>query len=421
MPSLGKRNQGAQQQLPGRQSGPAEWRAARGEAGAAAAAAASRTTNGVPPPPPAGTRYDLSGTGAVPLAQLYEVAGRLFSFPGGACRASGQNGQGEGCVRLFDGAVGTKWLDFGGGGVGGQAWVEWRLPAAAAPAAVAHYCLVSGNDEPARDPAHVLLECVPASSDAQIADHHHHPRQQEHQQQQGQHQQQEDGEWVVVDERTGVKFAARGQLLSFTVPDGAQKASRRWRLRVLATADPKAANSVQLAVWDAYVHDHWSPETQQALRAMVGSATTANGTGAAGGASDSESADAAAGSESVPGAAGAGEAVRGESAAGTASGDEKGTAKAGRGGSADDEAAIDLLRRVAGNLLADPVNEKCFHLRGDKVRGCKLWADGVRAVQETEGCLSWDGAERMHLAFSPCMWLCWLFRTREFCMLGGPA
>lgn len=28
--------------------------------------------------------------------------------------------------RLFDGRVTTKWLDFGGGGVGGRAWVELR-------------------------------------------------------------------------------------------------------------------------------------------------------------------------------------------------------------------------------------------------------------------------------------------------------
>ena len=348
--------------LPGRLSGPAEWRAARGEAGPGGAGGAGSNAAGTASAaaPPPGTRYELSGTGSPALAPLSAACGRLFSAPGGACRASGANGQAEAPARLFDASAATKWLDFGGGGAGGQAWVEWRLPAAAAARVVTHFALVAANDCPERDPAHVVLECVPvaaaaAADEGTAAAAAAGPA--------------ADGaagasssssaaaaaaaaagaeQWAALAERRGVKFPARGALLAFTVPPAARRAARRWRLRALAAAGPAAANSIQLAAWEAYC---WPPEAEEG-----GSGGGDSGTSADSGGSDKQG-------EVLPASVRraltqlASDAAR---AGGGSGGDDNEAAAAAA-------AAAQLLRRVASNIAERPDEAKFFSVRAEKV------------------------------------------------------
>jgi hypothetical protein len=332
----------APQELPGRLSGPAEWRAARGEAGAGGAGAGAPGHHPAPPPP--GTRYELAGPGHAALGPLFASAGRVFSLPRGAWRASGQNGQAEAAGRLFDGEAATKWLDFGGGGPGGQSWVEFRLPSTAEPVVVTNYSLVAAGDAPERDPAHVLLECVPAldagcSGDGGGA---------------------ASEAWVPLDERRGVKFTGRGGALNFTVPAAARAPARRWRLRVLAAADPAAANSVQLAGWDLYAAPG-APAAAPAAGAALGrkgGPQESNGGGTGG----------EAGGEVLY----LTEAARAELRA---------LAEAEDAAAAPPGAPLPLLRRIAGNVLVEPAEAKFFQLRGDKVGGPGTGGRGSEAAR----------------------------------------
>ncbi|GBF92862.1 peptide-N(4)-(N-acetyl-beta-glucosaminyl) asparagine amidase [Raphidocelis subcapitata] len=351
-------------QLPGRLSGPAEWRAARGEDGAGSAAAGAH-----PPPPPPGTRYALVGPPPAPLAPLLAAARRVpGAAPGAACRASGGNGEGQGPRRLFDAAAATKWLDFGGGGAGGQAWAELRLPADAAPVTVCHYALVSGDDAPERDPAHILLECVPAGDKEGDG---------------GEGDGDGDGgggggggsgdaaeAWIVLDERRGVRFGARGQLLSFAVPPASRARSRRWRLRVLAARDPGAANSVQLAQWEMYASGP-APAGAAAGADAGDGCDCGQPVGAGGGGAGflSESHIAALrrlgeAAEAPAAAAAAAAAAAPAAAAATAAAEARPPQPPPAG---SDAAAAQLLRRVAANLADGPADPKFFGLRGDKV------------------------------------------------------
>jgi hypothetical protein len=337
----------AAQQLPGRL-----WRAARGEAGPAGAAGTAAAGHHPAPPPP-GTRYEHVAAPAAPLVALYAAAGRVAGAPRSAWRASGQNGQGEAGGRLFDGSAATKWLDFGGGGAGGQGWVEFRLPSTAEPVAVTSYTLVSASDAPERDPAHVLLECVPLL-DAGCS---------------GEGGASDSEAWAPLDERAGVKFSARGQLLNFTVPANSRAPARRWRLRVLTTADPAAANSVQLAAWEFFA----APAVAEG--AVAAKAPAGGGCGGGGGegareqvavapSADGEQQQEEEGGEILYLGETAREGLRAlaaEAAAAAGAGAPGGAAGAG--------GALSLLRRVAGNVLVEPVEAKFFQLRGDKVGG----------------------------------------------------
>ena len=60
----------------------------------------------------------------------------------------------------FLGQQTTKWLDFGGGGAAGTAWLELRLLSGKAPAVVAAYDVASANDCPERDPCDWVLEGI---------------------------------------------------------------------------------------------------------------------------------------------------------------------------------------------------------------------------------------------------------------------
>jgi peptide-N4-(N-acetyl-beta-glucosaminyl)asparagine amidase len=200
--------------LPGRQTGSAEWVAARGEGGGggggvAAVAEAPRVA--------AATRYRRAGDAHLAAAQPRRVCG-------GAVRATGENAPEERAERAFDGDAATKWLDFGGSRRDG-AWLEYRLLPQGAVADVASYALTSANDAPERDPAHWVVERWDDAAEA----------------------------WRTVDERRGMRFARRGERLEFPVAGGGAPApSGRFRLRIVSVAAPSAANSVQLACWDLH-------------------------------------------------------------------------------------------------------------------------------------------------------------------------
>ncbi|KAL4427885.1 hypothetical protein ABPG75_001974 [Micractinium tetrahymenae] len=212
--------------LPGRTTGDAAWLAARGEdgrAGAAAQAAASGCAAASADEAAAaaadisGTRYRLAKDDGLAAAQPLRLCG-------GAVRASGEIAPGETARHAFDGSPHTKWLDFGGRKPD-AAWLEYRLPAEAPPAVLGSYALTSANDEPARDPRHVVLEAWS----------------------------EEAGDWVILAEQTALHFPARHHRQEFAIPaSAAPPPSRRFRLRVVGVADPATANSVQLACLDLY-------------------------------------------------------------------------------------------------------------------------------------------------------------------------
>lgn len=206
--------------LPGRQTGSAEWVAARSEGG----------SSGNKPSAPAGpkaTRYRW----ARDEGQAAQQAQRVW---GGVVRASGENRPSETADKAFDGIATTKWLDFEGK-KHDTAWLEYRLLPAADPVVLQRYALISANDAPERDPRHVVLEAWEESMQ----------------------------EWVTIDVQHDVAFAERGQCLEFEVSarqpaggtggeDGHAVSSRRFRLRIVSVADPNAANSVQLAGWELF-------------------------------------------------------------------------------------------------------------------------------------------------------------------------
>lgn len=175
------------------------------------------------------------------LPQLFSSAGRLT---GGVCRGSGEHTNGSPSqitLRLFDGSLGSKWLDFGGGGAGGSAWVEYRLLPDQDPVVITHYDLVAGEDCPERDPCDWVLEAasdVAAGSSGSSTGV-------------GSNGSSDSG-WVVVHECKGHRFSRRHQLCSFEVPQAGRVASRAWRLRITRTAEPAAATCVQLACWNLY-------------------------------------------------------------------------------------------------------------------------------------------------------------------------
>lgn len=167
------------------------------------------------------------------LAPLFAAAGRLT---GGACRASGEHtsvSPSQVPLRLFDGSLGTKWLDFGGGGQQGAAWAEYRLLPGRDPVVISHYDVISAEDCPERDPCDWVLEAAADSSGSSSSSG-------------GQ------DAWVVLHEVKGHRFSRRHQLCSCVVPAAGRLASRAWRLRITRTADPGAATCVQLACWNLY-------------------------------------------------------------------------------------------------------------------------------------------------------------------------
>jgi len=215
------------QQLPGRMTGSADWVAARGEGGGGG----STGENG------AQGSYDRAGKGKAstiiisPLSVRYRWAKDDL---GGACRASGENAPNETVQMAFDGSFHTKWLDFGKIG----SWLEYRLPKEKEPVIVVKYSLVSGNDEPDRDPSSWILQAWQEEEEGEGEG-----------EKTGENRRQK---WRVVDEQLGVKFQGRKQRLEFMIGVKERVPSRQWRLVIKDLRDEKAANSVQLCCLDLY-------------------------------------------------------------------------------------------------------------------------------------------------------------------------
>ena len=102
-----------------------------------------------------------------------------------------------GVPQAFDGTLSTKWLDFGGG-EGGEAWLEYRLPSSATPLTMSHYDLKSAEDPPERDPASWVLQGSLEEAT---------------------HVGENEITWYTLDERKDVVFDQRHQTLSFAVSD----------------------------------------------------------------------------------------------------------------------------------------------------------------------------------------------------------
>ena len=163
------------------------------------------------------------------------------------------------------GSSSTKWLDFGGGGSGGSAFLELRLLAGQPPAVVATYDLVSANDCPERDPSSWVLEGLLEGVEAPTAGTAAGAA----------------AQWETLDEQSGVRFGSRLELRTFFVPPERWRACRSLRLRILATRDPAAANSVQLACLNLYDAAPLTASRQSPPVPAAGVAHTADGAGAA--------------------------------------------------------------------------------------------------------------------------------------------
>jgi peptide-N4-(N-acetyl-beta-glucosaminyl)asparagine amidase len=281
-------------------------------------------------------------------------------------------------LRLFDGSLGSKWLDFGGGGAGGSAWAEYRLLPGQAPRVVTHYDLVCAEDCAERDPCDWVLEAlvslaaaaaaaaageapscstsalalVGASSSSSL---------------------QREEAWVVLHRCSGHTFQQRHQLCSFELPPEARVPSSRWRLRITWLRDPAAANSVQLACWNLY-------------------------SGRCGADSSSSSSSSDATPLSLYLGSGMCEQLRQRATAATA---------AAAGG----DAAVDTLRRIAHNLVQHPDEPKFRRLSGKaaKLRAllageplleAAVWAIGFRPLFGADGelCLAADGGQGVQAA-----------------------
>ena len=265
--------------LPGRQTGSVEWVSSRGEGGEQTSLGAgvdggSMNTNtnisegissrcGVPSTAaaqkkfnPPGTRYQWARDTITSSSEIQKSDSRsggknLIKIFGGVVRASGENSPGEIASRAFDGSVSTKWLDFGGC-TKDTAWLEYRLLPTDKARVIREYFLVSANDEPGRDPEHIVIEAWEEERKNNGTDGTA----------TGQNNVgrgsmtgsgREKGRWIAIDERQGIRFQRRGQRLDFQISREVE--SQRWRLRVVSVLYPNQANSVQLACWELYAKE----------------------------------------------------------------------------------------------------------------------------------------------------------------------
>lgn len=139
-------------------------------------------------------------------------------------RGSGENSPAETVDKLFDGRDDTKWLDFGGGGEAGSAWVEYCLLADQPSIALTEYAITSANDAPERDPQDWVLVGMPEAC-----------------------AEGKDPGWVELDKVCGAKFDHRHMQKKFMVKVKQPPPCRRFRLRIQRVHDPAAANSVQIS------------------------------------------------------------------------------------------------------------------------------------------------------------------------------
>jgi peptide-N4-(N-acetyl-beta-glucosaminyl)asparagine amidase len=224
--------------LPGRQTGGAGWINSRGEGGSGGDGSGGGGPTISSPSQQQSTRYQW----ARDTAKTRDKSITLKRISGGVVRASGDNPPGETVIKVFDGKLNTKWLDFGGAKEN-TAWLEYRLLPTDELTVLKKYALSSGDDSPERDPEHVLLEAWVEEEDNEEGNVDNGEGADGNSKNIG-------GRWVVLDERPGLKFLCRGHRCEFEV--GKAVPTRRWRLRIVRVLHPDRANSVQLACWDLY-------------------------------------------------------------------------------------------------------------------------------------------------------------------------
>lgn len=224
---------GAAGPLPGRTTGSAAWRDARGESGRVPSCSAGEGREGSPPAGrevEGGTSWRRAPDAALASASLPDDllaahpsgAPPLRRLTGGFVRASGEHvAAGETAACAFDGSLSTKWLDFG---AGGARWLDYSLPDSHEGVVIRGMRLVSGNDCPERDPCVVVLLGSPGNAAGTF---------------------EELGRW------TDLQFSGRHLGISLTVRPSA-KAFRCFRLVIEQLRDPSNGSCVQLTAWELF-------------------------------------------------------------------------------------------------------------------------------------------------------------------------
>eukprot|EP01026_Neomeris_dumetosa_P028220 TRINITY_DN22868_c0_g1_i10.p1 TRINITY_DN22868_c0_g1~~TRINITY_DN22868_c0_g1_i10.p1 ORF type:complete len:599 (-),score=73.78 TRINITY_DN22868_c0_g1_i10:747-2543(-) len=218
--SQGRKLTEEERNLPGRQTGSKEWRSERGEEGNTSKNLKTRTSY----------RFCKS-----------ENTSDDQRLRGGAVRASGENAPNELAINLFDGRNESKWLDFGGGGEKGTAWVEYRLRTAQQQRSIVKYNVMSANDSPERDPCDWILFAIHTNDQGMEVE-------------------------TEIDQRSEVQFSSRHQLLSFQVAK--QVPAQRWKFFVSKTRQPKIANSIQLARLEFFVEEKKESTFEQLIKSQ---------------------------------------------------------------------------------------------------------------------------------------------------------
>ncbi|GAX78680.1 hypothetical protein CEUSTIGMA_g6118.t1 [Chlamydomonas eustigma] len=245
-------------QLPGRTTGALEWRQGRGETGDVA-------QDGQAP---------ASSSSSTSYTAVRDAAGLLLNpaflgfgrIRGGACRASGENAPGEAALRAFDASVATKWLDFGGGGLNGSSWLEYRM-LNDSTATLAAYDIVSANDSPERDPCSWVLEGLSAAVMNPATTMPTTPN--------------EPPGWILLDQQSDVYFSSRYELRTFFLDHERWTPCTCLRLRILKTKSPTTANSVQLSclnLYDAGCLVKAGLDIQRACKAVISNSRIARST-----------------------------------------------------------------------------------------------------------------------------------------------
>ena len=158
---------------------------------------------------------------ASPYQYQFAITGTMTNLhgilpPHGVITARGDNPPNETKDKLFDGIIGTKWLDFSvPNGAGNFSWIQYVYPTNDSRIAV-QYALTSANDEPERDPADWHFYGVSSSNTL-----------------------------VLLDTRIGQVFPNRFQTLTYPLDN--TNAYNGYRLEVTRIFNPPTSVAVQLA------------------------------------------------------------------------------------------------------------------------------------------------------------------------------
>ena len=164
-------------------------------------------------------QVELDSLGGIATKFRGDVTGEVTAF-----FESGENAPNEVTENLADGLTTTKWLAFAD-----TTYVEYDF-GASNPKTIKRYRLTSANDQEVRDPHTWTLEGSNNQSD-----------------------------YTVLDSRTDVAFAARGETQEFKVASPGEY--RYYKLNIATNRGPTTATSTQLAEFRLSTHDVWEDVT----------------------------------------------------------------------------------------------------------------------------------------------------------------